>query len=157
MRWPYAWVAAALGSFSAIAVFALAYRPVIEVFESHLKIGGRAIPWTQIRRVDRSASLPLVVYLTLADKSRVMVLYAGIAESNNSLLRHLRRNSREALIDGVPYRQFWGEPSAASSERRQMEPPRYPLLLPNDEAEVERLFQRLKAVGHLDPKSTEEK
>jgi hypothetical protein len=35
-----------------------------------------------------------------------------------------------------------------------MPSPRYPLLRPEDEAEVERLYQRLKAVGHLDPKNS---
>jgi len=41
-------------------------------------------------------------------------------------------------------------------ERRQLASPRYQLLRPDDEAEVERLFQRLKTVGHLD-KSSDEK
>ena len=31
--------------------------------------------------------------------------------------------------------------------------PKYRMLRTEDEEEVERLFQRLKAVGHLDPKN----
>jgi hypothetical protein len=58
------------------------------------------------------------------------------------------------LIDGIPYKQFWGE-VLPSVERRQLPSPKYQLLRPDDEAEVERLFQRLKTVGHLDPKSDE--
>jgi hypothetical protein len=42
-------------------------------------------------------------------------------------------------------------------ERRQLTSPRYQLLRSDDEAEVERLFQRLKTVGHLDPKASDEK
>jgi len=43
---------------------------------------------------------------------------------------------------------------APSVERRESTPYRYPLLLPEDEAEVERLYQRLKTVGRLDSKSS---
>ena len=35
--------------------------------------------------------------------------------------------------------------------------PRYRILRPEDEAEVERLYQRLKAVGNLDQKNSDEK
>jgi len=33
------------------------------------------------------------------------------------LLRHLRRYSRDALIDGIPYRQYWGEVLATGGGR----------------------------------------
>jgi hemerythrin superfamily protein len=78
----------------------------------------------------------------------------------------LRRLSRDALIDGIPYRQYWGEVLASGGEpQERMGPkmgqkmgPRYRILLPEDEAEVERLYQRLKSVGNLDQKnSTDEK
>jgi hypothetical protein len=36
-------------------------------------------------------------------------------------------------------------------------PLRYPVLSSEDEEEVERLFQRLKSVGHLESKSSDEK
>ena len=116
------------------------------------------MPWLEIRRVDRSATLPLIVRLTMADKSRILIVHSGDAESSKSLLRHVRRYSREALIDGVPYRQFWGEPLAAppAVERKALPQPRVPLLMPEDEAEVERLFQRLKTVGHLDQRGSSE-
>ena len=64
-----------------------------------------------------------------------------------------RRTARNALIDGIPYRQFWGE--ALPSQERRLASPKYQLLRPEDEAEVERLFQRLKTVGHLDKTSDE--
>jgi hypothetical protein len=59
--------------------------------------------------------------------------------------------SREALLDGVAYRQFWGDEPEA--EKKPLESPKYQLLRTEDEEEVERLYQRLKTVGHLDPKN----
>ena len=157
LLWPYAAIAAALFFLSAIFCLFLAGRPPIEVFESHLQIGRRAVPWMQIRRVDRSANLPLIVRLSMADKSHVLIVHSGDAESGKSLLRHLRRSSKEALLDGVPYRQFWGEPLAVPQiETKALPPPRHPLLMAEDEAEVERLFQRLKTVGHLDQRGSSE-
>jgi hypothetical protein len=91
-------------------------------------------------------------------------------DSSSGLLRHLRRFSREALLDGVPYREFWGELAAAArsgepaknspaetSDKDASAPLRYPVLRSEDEEEVERLFQRLKSVGHLESKSSDEK
>jgi hypothetical protein len=36
-------------------------------------------------------------------------------------------------------------------------PPRYPVLPPEEEEEVERMFQRLKSVGHFDQRSSDDK
>ncbi len=155
-RWPYAWISAGLAVGTAIFLFLLAACPRIEIYESQLKVGRRIISWSQIRRLDRIALVPLIVRLTLAGEKRVFLVHAGDPEGANSLLRQLRRYSREALIDGVPYRQFWGE-ALPALERKAEPPKRYPLLLAQDEEEVERLFQRLKAVGHIDPKSSDEK
>jgi hypothetical protein len=86
-----------------------------------------------------------------------LLIYPGDPDSSNSLLRHLRRFSREALIDGVPYRQFWGEAPPKPKDRKQTALQRYPLLLPEDEADIERMFQRLKTVGHIDQKNSDDK
>jgi hypothetical protein len=154
-RWPAAWigtaVCAGLFALAGCCLLLLALRPPIEIHESHLVMGRRAIPWSDIRRLDQTPWLthwntPLTVFLTLADESRVLLVYAGEPDSSAGLLRHLRRYSREALLDGIPYVQFWGETPAA----RQLPPPRYPLLRPEDEEEIERMFQRLKTVGRLD-------
>ena len=157
MRWPYAWISAGLAVVTAIFVFLLAACPKIEVYESQLKVGRRNIPWPQIRRLDRIALVPLVVRLTLVEDKRVFLVHAGDPEGANALLRQLRRYSREALIDGVPYRQFWGESLPTLGERKPEPAKRPPLLLPSDEEEVERLFQRLKSVGRIDPKNSDEK
>ncbi|MEZ5399123.1 MAG: hypothetical protein R2729_05595 [Bryobacteraceae bacterium] len=147
---------------SALAFF-LATRPVIEIHPRHLRVGDRAIAWPDIRLVERTGWVsPLAVFLGLADGSRVLLVYPGNLEGSNNLLRHLRRNAIEALIDGVPHREFWGEPEPAWEPRSEggsaaaNSAPRYPILRADDEAEVERLYQRLKTVGHLDPKGADE-
>jgi hypothetical protein len=140
-------------------LFAMAFRPAIEVHEGYVSIGKRIVPWMDIRRLDRTCWIsPLVARITLFDDSRLRLIYPGDLDSCNSLLRQMRRLSRDALIDGVPYRQYWGEVLAPGPERKQAVPQRYRLLRPEDEAEVERLYQRLKTVGNLDQKnSTDEK
>ena len=103
-----------------------------------------------IRRVDQTNwKAPLAVYLTLAAEKRLLLVYPGKLEACDALVRYLRRHSREALLDGVSYRQFWGEPAPVGTPSTSP-PPRYPLLRPEDEEEVERMFQRLKTVGHID-------
>lgn len=158
-QWTPAYVAAVLFVASGILSLFLALRPPIEIFENHLAIGRRIIPWSDIARLDRTSCIsPLIVHLTLIDEERVILVYPGDLDSGKSLLRHLRRCSRNALIDGIPYRQFWGEVlPAPSSERRLAPPPKFHILRPDDEAEVERMLQRLKTVGHIDQKSSEEK
>ena len=159
LDWTPAFIPALLFLLSATLMFLLAIRPPIEIHEGYLVIGKRVIPWMDIRRLDRTGWVsPLIVRITLFDDSKVILIYPGDLESCNTLLRHLRRLSRDAMIDGVPYRQYWGEVLAAGGDRKQLPAPRYKILRPEDEAEVERLYQRLKTVGHLDQKkSTDEK
>jgi hypothetical protein len=171
LRWPPSWIAAGLFAVSALVLAAVTIRPVIEIYETHLAIGRRTISWRDVRRVDQTGwNTPLVVILTLRDGQRIHLLYSGDLDSSNSLLRHLRRFSREALLDGIPYREFWGELAAITrsgetakslpaepAEKNASVPVRYPVLRSEDEEEVERLFQRLKSVGHLESKSSDEK
>lgn len=149
LRWEYAWIAAGLAVLSSMLCLSVGLAPAIEIHQGHVRFGRRTIPWSQIRRLDRAAAAPLIVRCTLNDKRTVTLFYAGDPESTKSLLRHLRKFSREAAIDGVPYKEFWGESIVAAPDRKQLPPPR-PLLLPDDEAEIERMFQRLKTVGHID-------
>jgi hypothetical protein len=44
--------------------------------------------------------------------------------------------------------------SPAATDRKQPVGPRFRVLRPEDEAEVERLYQRLKTVGNLDQKNS---
>jgi hypothetical protein len=157
--WPPAFIPSGLFVATAALLFAAAFRPAIEVHEGYLAMGKRRIPWMDIRRLDRTGWIsPLILRITLYDDTRLLMIYPGDLDSCNSLLRHLRRFSTDALIDGIPYRQYWGELLAPGGERKQVPPPRYRVLRPEDEAEVERLYQRLKTVGNLDQKnSTDEK
>jgi hypothetical protein len=156
--WAYLTLAlapAALCVPAAAFLLLLAFRPAIEIHEGYLAIGRRVIPWMDIRRLDRTGwMVPLVVRITLFDDSRHLLFYTGDPDSCNALLRHLRRSSRDAMIDGVPYRQYWGEVLAPVVESPQPLPPRYRILRAEDEAEVERLYQRLKTVGNLDQKNS---
>jgi hypothetical protein len=152
IEWTPAFIPAFLFLISSAALLVLAVRPPIDVQEAYLSIGKRMIPWMDIRRLDRTGWLsPLVVRLTLYDDSKITLIYPGDLDSCRSLLRSLRRLCRDALIDGIPYRQYWGE---VLTTGKKLPSPRYRLLLPEDEAEVERLYQRLKAVGHIDPKNS---
>jgi hypothetical protein len=155
---PLPFIATGLFLLTAALLFVLAFRPAVEIHEGYLSIGRRIVPWMDIRRIDRTGWVsPLLVRITLFDDSRLLLVFPGELDACNSLLRHLRRQSRDALIDGVPYRQYWGE-MTGGGERRPAPPPRYRVLRPEDEAEVERLYQRLKTVGNLDQKnSTDEK
>ncbi len=155
LAWTPAFLPAALFVASAAIVLALAFRPAVEIHESHLSIGKRHIPWQEIRRIDRSGWVsPLVLYLTLASGQRVVLIYPGDVEASNGLLRHLRRAARGALLDGQPYPDVWRDTPSAP-ERKHPPAPRYRLLTEEDEAEVERLYQRLKTVGNIDTKSEE--
>ncbi len=154
-HWPLVAIPAALAALTAISLFVLAFRPAIETHGGYFSVGKRIIPWMDIRRLDRIGwNSLLIVRVTLFDDSRMLLIYPGDLESCNSLLSHLRRYSRDALIDGIPYRQYWGEVLATGGERKQPPPPRYRILRPEDEAEVERLYQRLKTVGNLDQKNS---
>jgi hypothetical protein len=155
----WGWQPALIGSVPlAAAGLALCYlglRPPIELCADHLRIGRRAIRWTDIKHVDRLyLRFPLLVSLRLTTGRRVLLVFSGDRESANSLLRNIRRMAKAAFIEGRPYREFWGEALPAVKERRRLTPQRCRLLLPQDEAEVERLYQQLKAAGRIDSKSS---
>jgi len=162
LRWTPSWIAAGLFAVSALLMIAVTLRPAVEIHETHLAIGRMQIPWRDIRRIDQTGwNTPLAVMLTLRSQQRIMLLYPGDLDSSSSLLRHLRRFSREALLDGIPYREYWGEHAApelaSEKDAEAAAPARYPVLRAEDEEEVERLFQRLKSVGHLESKNSDEK
>lgn len=117
-------------------------------------LGKRAIPWSDIRRVDRTGWVsPLVVHLTLTDNRHILLIYPGGKKASNSLLLNLRRGAIEALLDGRTWTEVWGE-VPPRPEHKPLPSPRYRLLNEDDEAEVERLYQRLKTVGNLDSKNS---
>ncbi len=137
---------------------ALALQPAMEIHETHLRIGSRTIEWKNIAKVDRTRWLtPLAVRLTMADESRMTLVHPGSIDSGARLLRHIRRYASEATLDGVPYRQYWGEIQPVKAARApqpatipQVTLSRYPVLCAEDEAEVQRMFERLKSSGRID-------
>lgn len=150
-EWIIALVGAILFLLSAIAVMLLAFRPTIEIQEHFLVVGQRAIPWMDVRRVDRTGWIsPLALFVTLVNDEKLLLIYPGDLDAANSLLRHIRRNSREALIDGIPWLQFWGETVPSPESKTELAASKYRLLRSEDEAEVERLFHLLKTEGHMD-------
>jgi hypothetical protein len=156
-EWTIALVSAILFLITATVVLVLALRPAIEIRLEHLMIGRRPIAWNDIVRVDRTGWIsPLAVYLTLASRERVLILYAGDLDTSNALLRQLRRNARLARIDGIEWAEFWGETPQHAAARDKAAAPKGQVLNESDEADVERLFQMLKTVGHMDTRQNGE-
>ena len=156
---PLAWIATGALAASAVIALVLGLIPAVEIDEAFLRQRRKPIPWKSVYQVERLARNPLVIRLTLASREETLVIYAGNRDSREALLHDIRLMSRGAVIDGVPYREFWGagENRTPTEEgRKQSRPRRYPLLLSEDEAEIERLFQQLKTVGHIEPKSPDE-
>ena len=152
--WARNWLLALIPAvlFLATAGFALwlATRPVIEVSEEGLRIGEQFICWKDVRRVDQTGWIaPLVAYLTLVGKRRVRIIYPGESAHSNRLLRLIQQHSTQALINGVPYRQIFGDTAPAQPVQPPSQRPR--LLREEDEAEVERLYHKLRSAGRLDP------
>lgn len=151
--WAPAWIAAGLFGICAAALLVLAFRPVIEVGESALAVGGRIIEWRRIRRVDRTGWIsPLVVDITLDDGSRTRLIYPGDVQESGRLFHLLKQHSTEALIDGAPREKTWegGEKKQVVTETAVIRP-KVRLMSDEDEAEIERLYQKLKIAGRLDP------
>jgi hypothetical protein len=154
LKWTPAFCPALLFFLTAAGLLVLAFRPAIKVYDAHFEIGKRIIPWQDVRRVDRTGWLsPLVVKLTLYDDESVTLIYPGEVDCCKHLLRTLRQMATSAMIDGVPYRQYWGE-LLGTGDAKQLAGPRYRVLRPEDEEEVERLYFLLKTVGHIDPRNS---
>jgi len=152
--WMPAFIPALVFLAIAVVFLVLAFRPEITVYDGHIEIGKRIIPWQDVRRVDRTGWLsPLIVKLTLYDDETVTLIYPGEVDCCKHLQRTLRQMATSAMIDGVPYRQYWGE-LLGSGDARQLAGPRYRVLRPEDEEEVERLYFLLKTVGHIDPRNS---
>lgn len=152
--WTRLWLPAAIPAALFLATGGLALwlamRPVIEVSEEGLRIGQQFIPWRDIRRVDQTGWIaPLVADLTLTGKRRIRIIYPGETTNSNRLLRLIQQNSTQALINGVPWRQIFGDPPTVQRPQPAQQRPR--LLRAEDEAEVERLYQKLRSAGRLDP------
>ncbi len=151
LTFPAAWVATGALALSGLIAVAMGLIPGVEVGDTHLAQRRTRIPWTDIYQVRRLATTPLIMRLTLATREETLVIHCGSRVARESLLHDIRLMSRGAVIDGVSYREFWG---LGAEEPAKPKLRLYPLLLADDEAEVERMFQQLKSVGHLDPNNS---
>ena len=152
--WARSWLPAVIPAILFVAtsglILWLALRPVIEVSEEGIQVGGRMIFWRDIRRVDQTGWIsPMVADLTLSDKTRLRLIYPGETQNSNRLLRIIQQYSTCALINGVPHHRIFQDSPPAPPVEQVV--PRVRLLREEDEAEVERLYHKLRTAGRLDP------
>ena len=157
LRWPAALVPAALFVVSSAIVRYLGTRPVIEVTESDLRIGSRCVPWTEIEQINSTAwTSPLILNICLKNGERFRLIHPGDVQSGEKLLRQIGRRLRAVLIGRSPSGSYSEETIFTEDAPVRSTPAKYPLLRSEDEAEVEEMYQRLKAMGHLDKRGSRE-
>jgi len=161
----------------ASAIFAclllwLSSRPPIQVGETQFNIGERAIAWREVKEVNRIRLLsPLILRIKLTNSRRRTLIYPGELSRVEQLVHLLRKNSHLATFDGVAYRDYWTWssmtglhgakqlgpaqsaqkllPKASTPRSSHMDQP-VRMLTQEEEDEIERMYQKLKAVGSLD-------
>lgn len=147
--WP-ASIPSALFVFSALFLFWIGAHSPIEVTDREITVGRHSVAWSSITRIETTGWLtPLVLRLTMDSGKRLHVVYAGDLESSGRLKEIVCQCAPHALLDGQPQRQRQATIAVRNGRTEKLE--KYPLLTAKDEAEVERMFQRLREVGHLDP------
>lgn len=141
----------------ALALVYLVTRPPIEVHDSHLQVGRHVIPWDAVSHIEEPRiAVPLVLPLVLNSERRYTLIYTGGKEAGRKLLHQIRRHARFALINGLPFRQYWDEDLESFRDRCILTDQQWHVLSPEDEEEVERLFHTLRSEGSLHPRGTEE-
>jgi hypothetical protein len=156
-RAPLAFIPGVLCAVTSAGLFWLAARPAIETSDEQFNIGDRAIAWREVREVNRSRFLsPLVIKLKLTNSRRRILIYPGEPDRIERLMFQLRKYSQLATFDGVAYRDYWTwlSLSGGQGDASTLDQP-VRMLSPDDEDEVERLYQRLKSVGRLDGRTTD--
>ncbi len=151
-RAPLAFIPGFLCALTAVALFWLAARPAIRIAETQFNIGERAIAWREVREINSSRFLsPLILKIKLTNTRRTLLIYPGEPERIEQLLVQLRKNSHLASFDGVAHRDYWTwlTLNGSKTENPVLEQP-VRMLSRDEEDEIERLYQKLKAVGHLD-------
>jgi hypothetical protein len=167
LRAPLAFIPGLLCAGTAAVLFWLAARPWIRVGETQFNIGDRAIAWREIREINISRFntarfntprfvSPLILNLKLTNSRHKVLVFPGDPDRIVRLTHQLRRNSYLSTFDGVAYRDYWTWSNLASPQREtpaRDQPVR--MLSPEDEDEIERMYQKLKAVGRLDSRGTD--
>ncbi|MGI8961004.1 MAG: hypothetical protein ACR2IV_14815 [Bryobacteraceae bacterium] len=166
-RAPLAFIPSVLCAATAALLFWLAARPSIRVGEAQFNIGERAIAWREVREINTSRFntvrfntgrfvSPLILNLKLTNSRHKVLVFPGDPDRIIRLTHQLRRNSYLSTFDGVAYRDYWiwSNLAARRGETPSHEQP-VRMLSPEDEDEIERMYQKLKAVGRLDSRSTD--
>ncbi len=156
-QWIPAYLAAGLLVLSSALLFFLATRPPIQIRETRCSVGKRSFLWSEVERLEVAGwRSPLLLRVALRGNRTFLLIYPGEPEMIRRLLRHIERLARAARPQGLLYSP-WGEASAAEGDPEPMESPQYQMISPDDEAEVERLYQKLKSAGRLDHQTSEER
>jgi hypothetical protein len=155
-RAPLAFIPGFLCAITAATLFWLAARPPIRVGETQFNIGERAIAWQEVREINSNRCFvsPLILKIKLTNSRRKTLIFPGEPERIARLMFQLRKNSNLATFDGVAYRDYWTWTSLAGlpGDNPTLDQP-VRMLSPEDEDEIERMYQKLKAVGRLDSRS----
>jgi hypothetical protein len=148
-RWTPALVPASLFFTTALLLIWLSFNPIVELTDCELIIGKRFVPWSSITNIRTTAWLtPLVLKITIDSGRTLTLVFAGDLESSGRLKDMICQCAPHALLNGVPQRQRQAILAVRNGATAELE--RHPILTQQDEAEVERMFQRLREVGHLD-------
>lgn len=168
LRSPIFYVLAAIVGLSSITLSWLAGRPIIHVGETQFNIGERAIAWREVKEVNRLKGFsPLILRIKLTNSRKKILIYPGEASRVEQLVHLLRKNSHFATFDGVAYRDYWTWSSMTSGLHGSKAPGTAPEKQPRktmmdqpvrmmssaEEDEIERMYQKLKAVGSLDTRT----
>ncbi len=156
-RAPLAFIPGFLCASTAAALFWLAARPPIRIGESQFNIGDRAIAWREVREINSSRFVsPLILKLKLTNSRQKILVYPGEPERIARLMVQLRKNSHLATFDGVAYRDYWtwSSLSGPGGENPALDQP-VRMLSPEEEEEIERMYQKLKTVGRLDSRAAD--
>ncbi len=156
-RAPLAFIPGFLCAITSAVLFWVAARPPVRIGESQFNIGERAIAWREVREINSTRFVsPLILRIRLTNSRRKTLMYPGDPERIARLMFQLRKNSHLATFDGVAYRDYWTWTSLAGVGRDNPtldQPVR--MLSPDEEDEIERMYQKLKTVGRLDSRSTD--
>lgn len=158
-RAPLAFIPAFLCAVTAGVVFWLASRPSIRVSDTQFNVGERTIAWREVREINGSRLVsPLVLRIKLTNARKRLVVFPGEPERIARLMYQLRKNSYLATFDGVAYRDYWtwSSMTALRGDSPTLEQP-VRMLSPEEEEEIERMYQKLKTVGRLDTRSDKER
>ncbi|MBV9302444.1 MAG: hypothetical protein JOY62_10565 [Acidobacteriaceae bacterium] len=160
-RAPMAFIPASLCAVTAAVLFWLAARPWIRTGEMQFNVGERTIAWREVREINTCRFnayfvAPLILKLKLTNSRRRLLVFPGDVKQIDQLTYDLRKHSYLATFDGVSHRDYWASSTPAERHREKalVKPP-VQMLTPEDEDEVERLYQKLKTVGHLDSRTSD--